>query len=362
MAEADVTKPGGTADRFESKIKTLDELSVIAADFAKKGEKVVLAHGTFDLLHIGHLRHLRLARKEGDRLFVTITADAFVRKGPGRPVFSEHMRAEFLSELDCVDYVGIVHDPLSVQAIRKVKPAVYAKGSDYRNADDDVTGGIIEERAAVEKHGGRIVFTDDITYSSTSLINRHLAVFEPTLDQYLEAQRDQGLLDELLELIDRISGFRVLMIGDAIIDDYRYVSAIGKSPKEHMIATLFDNREVFAGGVFAAANHVAGFCKEVELITTIGDDAEYEKLIRDSLKPNVRLQAFRRRGKPTTRKTRFIDRGYLRKMFEVYHMDDTPVPPPSPPPGSSSSISTPAAVISAASFRLIHSVTSSQTR
>ncbi|MCG8512109.1 MAG: PfkB family carbohydrate kinase, partial [Rhodospirillales bacterium] len=258
----------------------------------------------------------------------TITADAFVRKGPGRPVFSEHMRAEFLSELDCVDYVGIVHDPLSVQAIRKVKPAVYAKGSDYRNADDDVTGGIIEERAAVEKHGGRIVFTDDITYSSTSLINRHLAVFEPTLDQYLEAQRDQGLLDELLELIDRISGFRVLMIGDAIIDDYRYVSAIGKSPKEHMIATLFDNREVFAGGVFAAANHVAGFCKEVELITTIGDDAEYEKLIRDSLKPNVRLQAFRRRGKPTTRKTRFIDRGYLRKMFEVYHMDDTPVPPP----------------------------------
>jgi rfaE bifunctional protein nucleotidyltransferase chain/domain len=330
MAPSDGTISNGSgsdADGLNGKIKTLDELSKISTELRDRGEKVVLAHGTFDLLHIGHLRHLRLARRQGDKLFVTITADAFVRKGPGRPVFSEHMRAEFLSELDCVDFVGIVHDALSVEAIRKIRPTVYAKGSDYRNADDDVTGGIIEERAAVEKHGGRISFTDDITYSSTSLINRHLAVFEPTLDQYLEAQRDKGVLGELLELLDRISGYRVLMIGDAIIDDYRYVSAIGKSPKEHMIATLFDNREVFAGGVFAAANHVAGFCKEVELITTIGDDAEYEKLIRDSLKSNVRLQAYRRHGKPTTRKTRFIDRGYLRKMFEVYHMDDTPTPP-----------------------------------
>ena len=115
------------------------------------------------------------------------------------------------------------------------------------------------------------------------------------------------------------------MVGDAIIDDYRYVTAIGKSPKEHMIATQFQSREVFAGGVFAAANHVADFCREVEVVTTIGFDGEYEKLIRNSLKPNVRLHAFRRRGKPTTRKTRFIDQGYLRKMFEVYHMDDGPI-------------------------------------
>lgn len=316
--------PGGA--RPDAKIKSLDELAEIARRARAAGETVVQAHGTFDLLHIGHLRHLRLARRHGTLLIVTLTADAFVNKGPGRPVFSEHMRAEFLAELDCVDYVAIHQAPLAVDAIRRVRPHVYAKGSDYRNDADDVTGGIVEERNAVERHGGRVVFTDEVTYSSTALINRHLAIFEPGLDHYLEAQRDKGLLADLLALLDRVKDMRVLMVGDAIIDEYCYVSAIGKSPKEHMIATLFDSREVFAGGVFAAANHVAGFCREVELITTIGDDGDYEKVIRTALKPNVQLHAYRRRGKPTTRKTRFIDRGYLRKMFEVYHMDDAPTP------------------------------------
>ena len=306
------------------KLKTVDELAEISERARLAGATLVLAHGTFDLLHIGHLRHLRQAKREGSMLMVTLTADQHVNKGPGRPVFSEHMRAEMLAALECVDYVGISHAPLSVEVIDKIRPQVYAKGSDYKNPDDDVTGGITEERRAVERHGGRIVFTDDITYSSSSLINRHLAVFDPTLDEFLEAEREKAVLDKLLALIDKIKDYRILMIGDAIIDEYQYVSAMGKSPKEHMIATLFDSREIFAGGIFAAANHVADFCKEVEIVTTIGDEGDYDKVIRQSLKPNVRLQAFRRTDAPTTRKVRFIDQSYLRKVFEVYHMDDTP--------------------------------------
>ncbi len=307
-----------------NKLKTLEELGVISDKARKDGKTVVLAHGTFDLLHIGHLRHLRLAKREGDILIVTITADAHVNKGPGRPVFAEQMRAEMLAAIECIDYVGINDGPKALEVIQAVKPSKYVKGSDYKNAQDDVTGGIVEERAAVEEHGGELVFTDEITFSSSSLINRHLAVFDPTLDEYLEAQRSKGILDQLTELIDKVKNYRILMIGDAIIDDYVYVSALGKSPKEHMIATLFEDREVFAGGVFAAANHVADFCKEVEIVTTLGEGCEYEKMIRGALRPNVTLNAFYRENAPTTRKTRFIDRSYLRKMFEVYDMDDTP--------------------------------------
>jgi len=167
------------------KLRSIDELSAITREAQATGATVVLAHGTFDLIHIGHLRHLRQARAEGSMLLVTITADAFVTKGPGRPVFSERMRAEMLAALECVDFVGIQHAPKAIDAIRTIRPDVYAKGSDYKNPDDDVTGGIVEERNAVEAHGGRIAFTEDVTFSSSSLINRHLSVFDPTLDEFL---------------------------------------------------------------------------------------------------------------------------------------------------------------------------------
>jgi rfaE bifunctional protein nucleotidyltransferase chain/domain len=309
---------------LQGKLKDLTGLAEVAAHARAAGHMVVQAHGTFDLLHIGHLRHLKQAAREGDMLIVTVTADAFVNKGPGRPVFSEHMRAEMLAALDCVNYVGISYASTAVEAIRAIRPDVYAKGQDYRNAGDDITGGILEERQAVEAHGGRIAFTEDVTFSSSSLINRHLAVFDPTLDEYLEAQREKRVLDSLTALLDRVRNFRVLLIGDAIVDDYNYVSAIGKSPKDHMIATQFGNREVFAGGVFAAANHVADFCREVEVVTTVGDGCPYRGVIRQSLKKNVILHAHQRGDVPTTRKTRFIDHAYLRKLFEVYYMDDSP--------------------------------------
>jgi bifunctional ADP-heptose synthase (sugar kinase/adenylyltransferase) len=95
-----------------------------------------------------------------------------------------------------------------------------------------------------------------------------------------------------------------------------------------MIATQFENREVFAGGVFAAANHIASFCKEIEVITSLGNLDSHEELIRKNLKPNVRLTPLHRDGVPTTRKSRFIESGYMRKVFEVYFMDDSPLDAP----------------------------------
>ena len=308
-----------------STLKPLDELARAAAECHARGETVVLAHGTFDLLHIGHVRHLREAKRLGSVLFVTITADAFVNKGPGRPVFSEQMRAEMLCALEFVDFVGVVHEATAIPAINAVKPKVYVKGQDYRDAEQDITGGILRELAAVESHGGRVSFTDEATYSSSSLINRHLAVFDPTLDEFLESQRSKDALDGLNSLIEKIRNFRVLFIGDAIIDDYNYVSSLGKSPKENIIATQFGDREVFAGGVLAAAKHVAEFCRDVEIVTLIGENCEYEELLRSSMPANVTMHAIQRPGMPTTRKARYIDKGYLRKLFEVYYMDDTPM-------------------------------------
>jgi len=150
-------------------------------------------------------------------------------------------------------------------------------------------------------------------------------VFEPHIREHLDALRKDGGLDEFLELIDRVRDYRVLVVGDAIIDEYQYVLPMHKTPKENMIATRYQDRELFAGGVFAAANHVASFCKQVDIVTCLGEVDSHEGLIRQSLRSNVGLRTFTRDGAPTTLKRRFVDPSYMRKLFEVYFMNDEPL-------------------------------------
>lgn len=327
--ESNVTKLNRQGVRAASgprdKVRTLDELGQIIAQLRASGKTVVQAHGTFDLLHLGHVRHLEAARKLGDVLVVTVTADRFVNKGPGRPVFSAELRAEMLATLEYADWVAINEAVDAVNAIEKVRPSIYIKGQDYQNPQGDITGKITLERNAVEAHGGRIHFTDEVTFSSTELINRHLNVFEPHIREHLDTLRQDGGLNEMIEMIDSVRDYRVLIVGDAIIDEYQYVLPMHKTPKENMIATRYQDRELFAGGVFAAANHAASFCKQVDILTCLGDIDRHEDLIRQSLRPNVGLRTFTRASAPTTLKRRFVDPSYMRKLFEVYFMNDEPL-------------------------------------
>lgn len=309
------------------KIKSLDEIAVVADGLRAKGRSITLCHGVFDLLHVGHLRHLRVASGFGDALIVSITADEFVQKGPGRPVFQSMLRAEMLAALELVDYVVVVDDPSAEPILYAVKPSVYAKGGDYIDPTQDVTGKIVRERDIVEQHGGRLVFTEDITFSSSNLLNRFFNVFEPEVKSYLQELKSAEGDKSVAALIDKIQPLSVLVVGDAIIDRYSYVTAMGKSAKEHVIATLLQSCETFAGGVFATANHVASFCKRVDLLTCLGGSPEenFEDLVRASLRSNIGLMPVYRHGAPTTLKTRFVEPTYLRKLFEVYSMDDTPL-------------------------------------
>src|ERR1700728_3204219 len=320
-----LSKAPWTAVTPRDKVRTVSELASITEQLRRSGKKVVHAHGTFDLLHVGHVRQLEAARELGNILVVTLTADRFVNKGPGRPVFGEALRAEMLANLQYVDWVGINDSPDAISALEAIRPDIYGKGQDYQDPQGDVTGKITYEREAVEKHGGRIHFTDELVFSSTELINRHFNVFEPHVRDHLETLRSDGGLAELTNLIDRIRDYRVVLVGDTIIDEYHYVLPMGKPPKENIIATRLQDREVFAGGIIAAANHVASFCKEVEVITSLGSSDSHEDLIRATLQPNVKLHVVKRQGVPTTLKRRFVDPSYMRKLFEVYFMNDEPL-------------------------------------
>ncbi len=329
MPTAGVAHVGGQPSSSaiaREKMKTIEELADIAGRLRAAGETIVMCHGVFDLLHMGHVRHLEEARKSGTRLIVTITPDRFVNKGPGRPVFKESIRAEMLAALACVDWVGINMAASAETALELIQPQVFAKGSDYADPSKDVTNKIVAEQQTVERHGGKLVFTDDVTFSSSELINRYLNPFNPTVRAFLDAVRENGERDQILELIERVKDMRVLIVGDTILDEYRYVAPMSKTPKENLIATLYQSHEVFAGGAIATANHVASICRQVDVISVLGAGGDGLDRIRANLKTNVNLDLLERDSGPTTLKCRYVDPANMRKLFEVYYMDDAPIP------------------------------------
>ena len=306
------------------KVKNIDELSDIIQNLKRDGKKIVQCHGVFDLLHPGHMMHFQTAKQEGDILVVTVTRDEHVDKGPGRPVFNQRIRTESIAALQCVDYVALNEWPTAVDTIKKLKPDVYVKGSEY--AEADMTGRIYAEAEAVRSIGGRVHFTDEPVFSSSQLLNEYFHIYPEEADAFLKEFRRNYSAEDIIQRLEELKTMKVLVIGDTIIDEYHYCLALGKSPKDNIIRTKYLSEEVFAGGVLASANHVAGFCENVHLVTCLGTENNREKFILEHLKPNIKPKFFYREDAPTIVKRRFVEPDFLTKMFEICFLNDLPLP------------------------------------
>lgn len=313
--------------KSNNKIMGLEELAGVLSQEQAQGKKVILCHGVFDLLHIGHIRHFEEAKRYGDILAVTATPDQYVNKGMGRPVFNEMLRAEAVAALDCVDYVAINQWPMAVETIRLLRPDYYVKGSDYSNAGEDRTGGIALEEEAVQSVGGKIAFTDDITFSSSNLINRHLPVLSKEVSDYLAGFSTKHPASEVIGYLEAARALKVLVVGETIIDEYQYCEMIGKATKDPIQATLYHSTEKFAGGIVAVANHVANFCDEVAMVTILGDRDTHEDFLRQNLHRNVDATFLYKADSPTIVKRRFVESHLIQKLFEVYEMNDEEMAP-----------------------------------
>lgn len=307
---------------IDSKIKTIDELSKILNSLNKRGKKIVHCHGVFDLLHPGHIKHFEVAKKKGDILIVTLTKDEYVNKGPGRPIFNQQLRAESVAAIGCVDFVAINEWPTAVEAIRTLKPHLYVKGSDYLKKDDDITGKIYEEEKAVKSVGGELHFTNEISFSSSALINSFFAPYSDEVKDFLLKFKKRYSAQSIIDSFKKIENLKILVIGDVIIDEYCYCVGMGKSQKDNIIAAKFLNEEIFAGGVLAASNHLAGFCKNVTLLTCIGTRNNYRDFISKHLKSNIKREFFYSNDSLTTVKRRFVEPAFLNKLFEICYLED----------------------------------------
>lgn len=312
----------GVASLPHLKIRPLPELAALIAGLKAEGKRVVHCHGVFDLLHIGHIRHFQLARKFGDVLVVTVTPDKWVNKGPHRPAFEEQLRMEAVASLEGVDFVGLNGWPTAVETIKLLQPSVFVKGSEFVDRSKDVTGAVAQEEQAVVSVGGKMMFTDDITFSSSNLINRHLPQISQEASDFLAKFSTQYRDADVIRYLDGAKPLRVLTIGETIIDEYSFCETLGKSGKEPILAVRHCKTERFAGGILAVANHVASFADQVGLMSMLGKDDTQESFIREKLNPRIAASFLYMSGAPTIVKRRFIESYPFQKMFEVYLMNE----------------------------------------
>ena len=299
----------------------LETLKLISSRLKKKGKKIGLCHGVFDVLHAGHVNHFNEAQKKCDYLFVTITTDRFVKKGPNRPINNHYFRARVIDSIKYIDFVGINDTADAIKSIETIKPNFYFKGKDFKNKKDH-TGRLDKEILAIKKNKGKIVFTESAINSSTKIINKKFSyIFESRLNNFLSDKNKNILLKKSHEQLEKIKKLKVLIVGDSIIDQYNTVKALNKPIKENIIATRYIDSNIYLGGVFAAATNLSQFNNDITVCTVLGNDKDIKKKVNDFSK-NIKSKIFFERNKITTRKTRFIDFAYKRKISEVYNMDD----------------------------------------
>ncbi len=307
---------------MKNKIFSLDNLKKILDQDKKRSLTIVHCHGVFDLLHVGHIKHLKKAKELGDKLVVTITPDKYVNKGPGRPVFNEILRCESIAAIEFVDYVSISESRTAVYPIKIIKPKIYCKGKDYKSPKDDLTGEIKNEIKALKKFRGKIVFTDELTFSSSNLINNSTNFFSIKQKKIIKRISKKSNFLKLKEIIKSFEKLKILVIGETIIDQYNFCEAIGKSGKEPILVLKEIKQDQYLGGVLGIARNLSQFTKNITVLSMLGEKKEYLTDIKKNIPKNIKLNFIYKKNSPTIVKKRFVDSISQSKVIGTYNLND----------------------------------------
>ena len=301
-------------------IKT-DKINLISSlnKIRKKNKKIVLCHGVFDLVHLGHIKHFKSAKSYGDYLVVSITVDKFIKKGPGRPLFNEDQRLEFLSQIKLIDKVIFSKSSSAEDVIKLVKPNYYVKGPDYLKNKNDKTKKIYIEKKLVESFGGKIVYTKDQSFSSSKIINSNYLIFDEDQKKFLRKIKKKFSYSEISEILDKFKKLNVLVLGELIIDKYCFGNVIGKSGKEPHLVLKENKTEYYLGGSAAVVKHIASFVNKADILSPFGFEKYYNKIINQEFSKNINKNFFKPyKNYQTITKTRFVDKISGYKLFGSY--------------------------------------------
>ncbi|MDQ8199180.1 PfkB family carbohydrate kinase [Pelagicoccus enzymogenes] len=309
---------------YASKIISFDKASQVFEAERAAGHKLVQCHGTFDLIHPGHIVHFEEAKELGDKLVVTLTAAEFVNKGPGRPYFDDALRSKSLAALECVDYVVLIPYAAAVEAIELVKPRYYCKGKEYADQSNDVTGNIADDVKTVERCGGEIRYVGSVVFSSTKLINNNLEHLSEENKEFCKKLAESYSPDKFRDAVENFKKLKVLVLGDVIFDKYTYVHVQGLTTKNRMLSGRYEEESIQLGGSLAVYRHLSPFCGQVDIASIIGTESWLEPLLHEheiGKQPNL----LRDPSFTTIVKQRFVELSKrsqeLGKLFSINYID-----------------------------------------
>ena len=318
------TATAATSPAPQAKIIPFADAAELFARLRREGKKLVHCHGTFDLIHPGHIVHFEEAKALGDVLVVTITGEKFVNKGPGRPYFNDQLRSRWLAALQCVDYVVIVPHPAAVEAIQCVRAHFYCKGREYADPINDLTGNICDDIEAVQVAGGEIRYLGSILFSSTRLLNQHFDPYPAEVKAFCRTVAAECTPAHFREIVDEFQNLRVLVIGDLIFDRYTTLEVQGLTSKNRILSGRYVSDDMQAGGALAVYRHLREFTPHVKLIGLAGQEPWLDQTLTGFLSPDgdeiVRSPEF-----TTVVKQRFVEPRIegkeLSKLFSVNFID-----------------------------------------
>jgi len=291
-------------------------------DKIRNKKKIILCHGVYDLFHAGHLYSLKKAKELGDILIVSLTSDKFVKKGPNRPFFKFNQRADVIAGLSAVDYVLKSDFETAVNVIKFIRPKIYFKGPDYKDLKKDVTGNINKEIAAVKSVGGKVVYSDTITYSSSKILNS-INIQNKNQVTFIKNIKKKYSFEYIENnIFKKIEKQSILIFGESIIDNYIFSKFLGISGKDQIQTLEKLNEKNYAGGALATANNISSFSKNINLVTVFGDNTNQINFCKKNLKKNIKLKYLPRKNSPTITKTKIVDLDKNEKVLGLYKFSD----------------------------------------
>tara|TARA_B100001057_G_scaffold501241_1_gene622366 strand:- start:1434 stop:2942 length:1509 start_codon:yes stop_codon:yes gene_type:complete len=300
-------------------MKKFSEIQKKINHLRKNKQIIGLCHGVFDLLHHGHLLHFEAAKKKCDYLFVSITSDEYIEKGPNRPIHSNNERINILKSLKFVDHAFIAKGKSAVDSINLIKPNFYFKGNEYKDNLSDKTKKIFQEINAVKKNKGKIFYTNEKEMSSSKIINQlGLALNEKQI-KFLEKVKKQYNYNSIINSLITLKNDKVIVVGDLIIDEYIFGNVLGKAGKEpHLVFNKVEENK-YIGGSSIVANHLSDFVKKITLISDIGNENNIRNLLKKKLKKNIKhIKITPNKEYQSCIKTRFVDSLTKYKLFGSY--------------------------------------------